>query len=183
MCALVCTSQSCYASPSDDLMITLITILIITLWTANNRGVHLPAGPCICSNPLSQGGPFSSPPFQSSEHALLERKLTAIAENTLKPSHLYSLVANFGRCYVNVNSVLMLIVSMHQMLRRVENKRMHQMLRRVENKRVRCTVSKSDALACHSRCRLPGTGWSSQTFFEPAKYLLSYGRKINSKYG
>ena len=41
-------------------MITLITILIITLWTANNRGVHLPAWPCICSNPLCQGGPFSS---------------------------------------------------------------------------------------------------------------------------
>ena len=40
----------------------------------------------------------------------------------------------FGRCYFDINSVLLLIV------------RMHQMLRRVENKRVRCTVSKSDAL-------------------------------------
>ena len=59
-CAVVCTSQSNYASPSDDLMITLVTILIIHLWTANNRGVHLPAWLCICSNPLCQGGPFSS---------------------------------------------------------------------------------------------------------------------------
>ena len=49
--------------------------------------------------------------------------------------------------------------------------------------KIRCTGSKLDALACHSRCRSPGTGWSSQIFFEPAKYLLSYGRKINSKYG
>ena len=63
----------------------------------------------------------------------------------------------FGRCYFDINSVLLLIV------------RMHQMLRRVENKRVRCTVSKSDALACHSRCRLPGTGWSSQISFELRK--------------
>ena len=42
-CAVVRTSQSNYASPSDDLMITLVTILIIHIWTANNRGVHLPA--------------------------------------------------------------------------------------------------------------------------------------------
>ena len=100
------------SSPSDDLMITLVTILIIHLWTANNRGVHLPAWLCICSIPLSQGGPFSShhhshhlmvhlvqvgtsnplrqgwpfssPPFKSSDHILLERKLTAITEMLLK---------------------------------------------------------------------------------------------------
>ena len=64
----------------------------------------------------------------------------------------------------NYASLLLLIVSMHQMLRRVENMR------------VRCTVSKSDALACHSRCRLPGTGWSSLAFW-PSKIYFELGMK------